>query len=267
MALPISDDLRAEMREFHTFLNSLAPEDWTRETRFMKWTPWDVVAHLHYFDRVSLASLEGEAAFASHRDQLMKAVSEGKTTKALQDEAFAGVAADDLLERWRVGCEDLADKLGACDAKTRLPWFGPDMGAPMFTTARYMETWAHAQAVYDLVGASRTHSDRIRNIVAIGVRTFGWTFVNRKLDPPGPPPFVRLQSPSGEVWEYNEPSDAERVEGTAVDFCMTVTQTRNVRDTGLEVKGPVANAWMDIAQCFAGAPVDPPPPGYRTGRA
>ena len=265
MALSISEDLRAEMREFHAFLETLSPEDWKRETRFMGWTPWDVVAHLHYFDRVSLAAIEGEQAFAAHRDELMAAVSQGQTTKALQDRAFAGVSAEALLERWRAGCEALADALGACAPKTRLPWFGPDMGVPMFTTARYMETWAHAQAVYDLLGAERPHSDRIRNIVAIGVRTFGWTFVNRKLDPPGSPPFVRLVAPSGEVWEYNDPSDVERIEGPAVDFCMTVTQTRNVKDTALEVTGDVANAWMEIAQCFAGAPVDPPPPGYRTG--
>jgi uncharacterized protein (TIGR03084 family) len=136
----------------------------------------------------------------------------------------------------------------------------------MFTTARLMETWAHSHAVYDLKGVERTYHDRIRNIVAIGVKTFGWTFVNRELEVPGPPPFVRLTAPSGAIWEYNDPSDEERIEGSAVDFCLTVAQVRNVADTQLRVVGDVAKRWMSIAQCFAGAPVDPPKPGYRLGK-
>jgi uncharacterized protein (TIGR03084 family) len=265
MTLPISIDLRDEARELHAFLETLDSADWSRPTLFMDWTPWDIVSHLHYFDRVSLDALEGEEAFASHRRQLMEAVAAGKTTKALQLEAFEGVSAPDLLERWRAGCEALAEKLGACSPKTRLPWFGPDMGAPMFTTARYMETWSHAQAIYDVKGVRRTHTDRIRNVVEIGRRTFGWTFVNRGLEVPGPPPFLRLEAPSGAIWEYGEPSDDERIEGSALDFCLTVTQVRNVADTALRVRGEVATRWMAIAQCFAGKAVDPPPPGHRTG--
>jgi len=160
----------------------------------------------------------------------------------------------------------MASKLGESDPKRRLPWFGPDMGVQMFTTARYMETWSHAQAIYDLKKIERKHTDRIKNIVAIGVKTFGWTFVNRKLEVPGPAPYVRLTAPSGEIWEYNDPSDEERIEGTAVDFCLTVTQVRNVKDTELRVVGDVAGQWMEIAQCFAGGPIDPPKPGYRLGQ-
>jgi uncharacterized protein (TIGR03084 family) len=126
-----------------------------------------------------------------------------------------------------------------------------------------METWAHGQEIYDLVNAPRTHSDRIKNVATIGVKTFGWTFGNRKLEPPGPPPYVRLTAPSGEIWEWNEPSDDAWVRGDAVDFCQVVTQVRNIADTALEVNGPVANQWMAIAQCFAGGPVDPPKPGIR----
>ena len=55
----------------------------------------------------------------------------------------------------------------------------------------------------------------------------------------------------------------ERVEGSAVEFCQVVTQGRNIRDTRLTVKGEGAVRWMAIAQCFAGAPKDPPAPGER----
>ena len=66
-----------------------------------------------------------------------------------------------------------------------------------------------------------------------------------------------------EVWEWNDPSDENRVAGTAVDFCRDVTQNRNVADTELDVVGETAAKWMSIAQCFAGGPVDPPAPGER----
>jgi hypothetical protein len=42
-----------------------------------------------------------------------------------------------------------------------------------------------------------------------------------------------------------------------------VTQVRNIADVRLDVHGPNAMRWMAIAQCFAGSPVDPPPPGTR----
>ena len=140
------------------------------------------------------------------------------------------------------------------------------MGVRMFTTARQMETWAHAQDVYDLLGKRRRYNDRIENIAVIGVKTFGWTFANRRLEVPATVPYVRLVAPSGALWEWNEASESDRVCGTAVDLCHVVTQGRNVADTRLEVVGESAQRWMAIAQCFAGPPVDPPAPGTRTGR-
>ncbi len=261
--LQVSVDLREEVDELHGFLQTLKPEDWDRETGFMQWTPWDVVAHLHYFDLVSTVSLQGEEAFASERNALMSAIGRGKTNKVLARERFSDLDSRALLDQWHSTAHALCETLGETDPKLRLPWFGPDMGVPMFTTARYMETWAHGQEIYDLLGAPRSHTDRIKNIATIGMKTFGWTFVNRKMEIPGPPPYVRLVAPSGAIWEWNEPSDEERIRGDAVDFCHVVTQGRNVADTKLEVSGPVATQWMSIAQCFAGGPVDPPKPGTR----
>ena len=260
-----SVDLIAEADELHAFLRTLVPADWQRPTQFKGWTPWDVVAHLHFFDEMSLAALAGEAAFAARRDALLRQIGQQRTNQEIGRESYAGLAAAELLERWIACCHDMAKQLGESDAKRRLPWFGPDMGVRMFTTARLMETWAHGQEVYDLLRVRRAPTDRLRHIATIGVRTFGWTFVNRGQQPPGPPPYVRLRAPSGALWEWNEPSDAERVEGDALDFCLVVTQARNVADTRLRVTGRIAQQWMAIAQCFAGGPVDPPEPGERTG--
>jgi len=257
-------DLLAEAEELHVFLGKLGAGDWDRPTRFMEWTPWDVVAHLHYFDRVSLLALNDPDGFVAKRDELIQYISQGLGNKEIARQELGDVAAADLRDRWLATCREMARELGSSDPKRRLPWFGPDMGVRMFTTARFMETWAHGQEIYDLMGVQRTHSDRIKNIAVIGMKTFGWTFINRGLEVPGPAPYVRLTAPSGAVWEWGEPSESEYIRGDAVDFCQVVTQVRNIADTKLVAVGDVAQRWMSIAQCFAGGPVDPPGPGERT---
>jgi uncharacterized protein (TIGR03084 family) len=126
-----------------------------------------------------------------------------------------------------------------------------------------METWAHGQEVYDVLGVIRRNADRIRNIVVLGNNTYGWTFKVRGEEPPSPRPHLRLTAPSGEIWTYNDPSPVELIEGLAEEFCQVVTQTRNIADTGLKVVGPNAVSWMSKAQCFAGGAETPPPPGAR----
>ena len=127
-----------------------------------------------------------------------------------------------------------------------------------------METWSHGQDIFDMFGRTRVNTDRLKNIAVIGVRTYGWTFANRGMEPPGPAPHVRLMSPSGETWEFNELDESNLVKGDAVQFCHVVTQGRNIQDVNLEVRGEPAQKWMAIAQCFAGPPEDPPAPGSRT---
>ena len=261
--LQIGLDLRDEANELHSFLQTLSPADWETETLFLGWTPWHVVGHLHYFDHVSLLALTDLDGFKAARKQVIAEAQSGINGKRQTELAYGDDDAPTLLARWHETCLAMAEQLGQSDPKRRLPWFGPDMGVQMFTTARYMETWAHSQEIYDLTDSSRTHTDRIKNIATIGVKTFGWTFVNRGLEPPTAPPYIRLTAPSGAIWEWNEPSEEEAVEGDALDFCQAVTQVRNVADTNLVVTGDVANRWMSIAQCFAGGPVDPPKPGLR----
>jgi len=55
---------------------------------------------------------------------------------------------------------------------------------------------------------------------------------------------------------------ADRVTGTALDFCLVVTQRRHPADTGLVASGPAAEGWIAIAQAFAG----PPGPGRTPGQ-
>ena len=249
------DDLREEGAALHDFLNTLGDDQWARQTPFKQRTVNWVVQHLHDADRWAVQSITDPDGFRAWMAE--RAAKGPEQAPPLQGRA--------LLARWRAYFNDLCDALEAAPPDLRAPWFGPDMGVRMMATARQMETWAHGQDVFDLLGAKREHTDRIKNICHIGVRTYGWTFANRKLEPPAAPPHVRLDAPSGAVWTWNEPSEEALVAGSAVAFAHVVTQGRNIADCNLDVRGDAATAWMAIAQCFAGPPETPPPPGHRTG--
>jgi alpha-tubulin suppressor-like RCC1 family protein len=49
-------------------------------------------------------------------------------------------------------------------------------------------------------------------------------------------------------------SAVNSVKGSALGFCLAVTQRRHIDDCGLEISGSLATDWMSIAQAFAGAP-------------
>ena len=257
-------DLREEGDALFELLQTLREGDWPRRTPFKGWTVRDVVAHLHFSDVLAVTAVRDPDEFVRLAGELATAMVGGKDMRGLADDRLGDTTSPELLSKWRQTFQEMCDRLGRLAPEARLKWFGPDMGVRMFTTARQMETWAHGQDIYDLLRRERTNTDRIKNIAHIGVKTFGWTFVNRGLEVPGDPPYVRLTAPSGALWEWNEPSETNRVEGSAVEFCHVVTQGRNISDVNLTVVGDTAERWMAIAQCFAAGPEDPPRPGERT---
>lgn len=258
-------DFRDEVEELRATLAAMPAAAWTEPSGFKRWTPEDIVQHLHHSDLMAMASADGQDAFTAFRGR-MQALREGGMTNV---QATRHVLGDPkgaaLLELWHATALRLCERLSVLAPETRMPWAGPGMGLRMFATARQMETWSHGQAIYDLLGLDRPPaSPRLRNIAEIGVRTYGWTFRNRGQEPPGPQPEVRLSTPSGEEWTW--PGVGGRVAGGAIPFCQVVAQTRNIADTDLAVEGAAAQAWMAIAQCFAGPPEMPPVAGLRRKR-
>jgi uncharacterized protein (TIGR03084 family) len=84
------------------------------------------------------------------------------------------------------------------------------------------------------------------------VRTRGFAFANNGLEAPGEEFRVELTAPSGEAWAWGPEDAAQRVRGSAVDFCRLVTQRVHRDDTSLVSEGPDAEQWLRIAQAFAG---------------
>ena len=65
---------------------------------------------------------------------------------------------------------------------------------------------------------------------------------------------VELRAPDGSTWEWGPEDAVQRVTGSAVDFCMLVTQRRARSELDVTADGPDAARWLTIAQSFAGPP-------------
>jgi uncharacterized protein (TIGR03084 family) len=246
------DDLRAESEVLVTILAGLDDDDWTRPTPAIAWTVTDQVSHLAYFDETTLLSLTDEPRFRLEAAALT-AGGDDFPDRVAADHRHLGGA--DLLAWFRRARAELLAAYAQVEPQRRLPWYGPDMGPASSVTARLMETWAHGQDIADAVGVERPATDRLRHIAHLAVRTFGFSFALNGRAVPTEPVRVELVPPGDAgPWVWG-PSDApDRVTGTALDFCLVVTQRRHLSDTALEVTGATAQDWISIAQTFAGAP-------------
>ncbi|MEX0286759.1 MAG: TIGR03084 family metal-binding protein [Paracoccaceae bacterium] len=254
-----AQDFLAESDALAAILQDLPEAEWKRKTQFKDWTINDVIVHLYFWNRGADNSLVDPEAFQAMFARLMPAMQSGLRPFENAEVSERGRA---LFDAWQGHYRDMAARWAEADPKTRVKWAGPDMSVRSSISARQMETWAHGQEVFDLLGQERQDADRISNVVMLGVNAFGWSHKVHGLDVPDHLPTLMLTAPSGAVWTYGE--DAEnRIEGAATEFCQVVTQTRNIADTGLKVTGPVATQWMAKAQCFAGPPETPPAPGVR----
>jgi uncharacterized protein (TIGR03084 family) len=102
--------------------------------------------------------------------------------------------------------------------------------------------------------------------VHLGVRARRNSYAANGAEMPEGEVRVEVRAPSGETWAWNE-SEVDRVTGSALDFCLVVTQRRHLADTDLVVEGPLATGWMEIAQAFAGPPGAGRAPGqFSSGR-
>jgi uncharacterized protein (TIGR03084 family) len=255
----LGDDMLCENVELDERLQTLDEEQWETVTPFFNWTVKDQILHLHQVDLFSMASVEER--FEPVLKQVRQRQADGIELSEQARIDFAGLSIAEIFDRWRSTYRTLAERLAACDRKVRLQWFGPPMSPLSMLSARQMEVWAHSQDIYDTFGWRREPKARIRNVCELGIKTFGWSFVNRKLPVPQRPA-VELTAPSGEVWKWEGEGEG-LVSGSALDFALVVTQRRAPEDTSLVATGEAAQAWLPVAQCFAGAPQEPAGPGSR----
>ncbi|MFI6496472.1 TIGR03084 family metal-binding protein [Nonomuraea typhae] len=239
-------DLRAETASLQALLSPLEPAGWELPTPAQGWAIRDQISHLAYFDDAAVTAAADPAAFRAAAAALTSAdepVERARSMTPADVHAWFGTARAALLAT-----------LSGLDARRRLPWYGPDMSAASFATARLMETWAHGHDVADALGVTREPAPRLRHVATIGVRALPYSFVVRGLAVPERPVRVELTMPGGGLWTAGPEGVPDVVRGPMLDFCLLVTQRAHRDDTALEVSGETAAAWTAIAQAFAGPP-------------
>ncbi len=244
-------DLAAEGAELDTLVSGLTADQWRDDTASPGWTVAHQISHLSWTDQVAGLAATDPDAFA---ERLREALNAPATY--VDDAAAEGalIPSADLLAEWRRGRTELLGALAAVPAGRKLPWFGPPMSAASMATARLMETWAHGQDIADGLSISRLPTARLRHVAHIGVRTVGFAFTLHNLPVPAEPFRIELTGPDGESWTWGARDATNRVSGTALDFCLLVTQRRHPDDLTLDVWGEAARQWVPIAQAFAGMP-------------
>jgi len=252
------DDLAAEHEALDAVVAPLPADAWDAPTPSPGWRVRDQIGHLAYFDERGALSASDPAAFVTETE---RDLADRDAFHARAEQLGRDLTGDALLDAWRSARARCVDSLRAAPDGVRLPWYGPPMSVRSFATARLMETWAHGQDVVDaldLGGDARPPTDRLAHICHIGASTRGWSYRVRGLDVPDGDVRVELALPSGAVWAHGADDTDASVRGTALDFCLVVTQRRNVADTSLVANGSLAVEWLSIAQCFAGEATDPP---------
>ncbi len=246
-------DLDAETTRLQRVVDDAGDDGWTAVTPAEGWTVATQVAHLVWTDEVAVVAATDTERWDA---MVLEAVADPEGFVDAGAHELARLPRVELRHRWQVAGAALRNALRGYPEGRKMPWFGPPMSPASMATARFMETWAHSRDVHDALDLEQPVTDRIRHVAHLGVRTRGFAFATHGLEPPATEARVSLTAPSGETWTWG-PDDAEdTVTGSALDFCLLVTQRVHRDATDLVATG-AAEQWLAVAQAFAG----PPGPG------
>lgn len=249
-------DLAGETESLDALIDGLDEAALLLDTPAEGWTIRDQLAHLAGFDAAAVSAMVDPAGFVQEVDAERAA---GLDPVARFTELGRELEPRRVVDWWHDARRSLLSTAGSADASQRVPWYGPAMSLMSFLSARLMETWAHGQDIRDALGVAAEPTPRLRHVAHLGVGARAYSYRIHHLDGAEVPVFVELEAPNGERWTWGDAASAQSVRGSALDFCLAVTQRRHLDDLALDVVGDAAQTWMSIAQAFAG--------GAGTGRA
>ncbi|WP_254205311.1 TIGR03084 family metal-binding protein [Nocardia alni] len=242
LALP---DLVAEGDELDALVSAHA--DWSEPTPAVGWTIAHQIAHLAAADANVLIAIRAPEAFD---DVLKQADDAGSRYADLDAATGAAEPRAVLLERWRTGRSEVAAALRDVPLDHGFPWYGSELTARLMVPLRLMETWAHGQDIYDTVGIPHRPTGRLRHVASLGVVGRELSFYAAQLPTPTEPFRVELTAPDGLTWAWGPQDAGQRIQGSALDFCLRVTHRKSRAETDLTAIGEDASRWLDIARVF-----------------
>ena len=153
----------------------------------------DQISHLWFFDDAATPGGHRPRRLRRRRCRaLLTTAPSGEDPSVVRGPSLAPARAPGRTGA--AGASRCSRRLRPLDPKTRIPWYGPAMGARSFATARLMETWAHGQDVADALGVERRPTDRLRHVAHIGVLARPFSYANRGLDLPAAEVRVRSRA-------------------------------------------------------------------------
>lgn len=247
----ICDDLVGEHAALEELVGDLSEEQWLLDTPAEGWSVRDQLSHLAYFDEAGMLAVVDPDGFRTAAEE-MTANADSVDPVSLSVQKGRSVTPEELLAWWRQARTEMTAAFRTVGPKDRLPWYGPDMGARSFATARLMEVWAHGQDIADALGLEREATDRLRHVahIANGARPYAYLVNGKELPEAGVR--VELVAPSGETWTWGDEAASDRIAGDALDFCLVAIQRRHLDDVNLTITGEAAQEWAEIIQTFAG---------------
>lgn len=253
------NDLAAEQRELDAIVAPLDVDELALPTPSEPWSVRDQVTHLGWYDRRATQAVTDPTGFARH---LEAAAADPTEVMEGHLRSTDSLTPAELLAWWRAGRDRLHDALAGADPTARVPWYGPPMSLASMVTARLMETWCHGQDIVDALGVERTPTARLRHVAHIAVRARAFSFAAHGRPAPSEDVRVEVRAPDGGMWTWGAPDAAGgRVRSTALDLALLACQRRHRDDVAVEAHGPVAAAWLEVIQAYAG----PPGPGRPAG--
>ena len=157
-------DFLDESNAVYDVLSSLSDKEFEKITQFKNWTFNDVIGHLYVWNYAADISLKDGSEWSDFANKALNALGSGSSMNQFEQTILKGVSGRDLLEVWKNYFLEMSDRFADADPKKRVKWMGPDMSVRSSISARHMETWAHAQEIYDTLGVKRVNCDRIKNI-------------------------------------------------------------------------------------------------------
>jgi uncharacterized protein (TIGR03084 family) len=239
-------DLEAEQLELQAVVAAIDSDAWLAPTPAWSWDVRDTIAHLADTDEMAIDTAQG-GPYAIN-DLAARAASGADVTYhgVLRGRRLAG---PDVGTWWERTSHAERTMLRELPPDARVPW-GIGMRTPSFVTARLMETWAHGLDVRAALGVPAVDTDRLAHVAWLATRALPYAYSVAGIPPPEAPLRVVLSLPSGAPWAFGPEAAADRITGSAGDYCRVFVHRRRPADTNLVIEGDAARAAIAVARAF-----------------
>jgi uncharacterized protein (TIGR03084 family) len=228
----IFEDLVAEYDRIEAILAGLSEDDWLRPSAAAGWNMADVVLHLAQSEENVVRTLAEPLPDRSVWNDRSVPMDEAVERQVQEERTDAA----STFQRWRSARRAAAAALRAADPDKPVRWAAAPLRPRTLATTRLAEHWAHALDIVEPLGIAYPDTARLHHIAWLGHRTLPYGFQVKGLEPQ--PVFADLVGPSGESWQFGDPTAPSTITGDAGAFCRVGAQRLPPERSGLGTTGP-----------------------------